>query len=101
MASVSRPSPWFRLSVGVAMLAALAPGCGNPCQQICNEMADYANSCGLDVGPEDVTECVDRFAKSELEEGSTQACAENNSRAQIREWWTCEDLAENFTNSAD
>lgn len=87
---------------GLALLAlplALA-GCGNPCQQLCDRMAEYANDCGLTVTPEDVTACKDEFTGDQVDDVTRDVCAENNSRDQLEEWWTCDDLAENFANGA-
>jgi hypothetical protein len=81
----------------LAALLALS-GCGNPCQQLCSEMADYANECGLTVTPDELAACKDNNASANLPEGALQTCADHNDPAALREWWTCQDLAENFTN---
>lgn len=81
------------LSVLLSLVA-----CGNPCQQICTEMAAYAEECGLTVTDDDVKACFDA-QKGPLEKEEAALCREE-SADDIREWWTCDDVAENFTNSA-
>lgn len=83
--------------VSLLVLVAL-PGCGNPCQQLCNELADYAAECGLTVSPAEVAQCRDDFSGANLEEGDAQTCADANNPEYIREWWTCDDVAENFAH---
>lgn len=76
------------------LLAALLGGCNNPCQQLCLEIADYASECGYTVSAEDLSECRATYAASE----QTDACTESLD-ADVREWWTCDDVAENFQKS--
>ena len=39
----------------------LLGGCSNPCQQLCVEMADYADECGLTVSADDINRWVDEW----------------------------------------
>lgn len=81
------------------MLLLLILACENPCQQICTEMAAYAqDECGFTVDDQEVADCKDSLA--ELPDGRAEACEEVNDQETIAEWWTCEELAENFQNGA-
>lgn len=85
----------------VALLALLPlAGCGNPCQDLCSQLADYAAECGLTVSPDEVAQCRSDYATPNLDEGEAQTCADANNPDYIREWWTCDDLAENFGNGS-
>jgi hypothetical protein len=76
------------------LLAALLGGCNNPCQQLCLEIADYASECGYTVSSEDLSTCRSAYAGTDQGE----ACA-TSLDADVREWWTCDDVAENFQKS--
>lgn len=73
---------------------ALLSGCSNPCQQLCLEMASYAEECGLTVSSDEVKNCRESFTNSD----QAELCQTWNDPDQVREWWTCEDLEENFQN---
>lgn len=89
------------LALPALLLLAVLPGCGNPCQQLCDELADMAaKDCGFTVSPDEVATCRETFAGSNLAEGEAQTCADINDPEYVREWWTCDDLAENFSNAA-
>lgn len=82
------------------LLAGLAlAGCDNPCQQLCDELANYAADCGYTVSPDQVEGCKADYAKADLDDGVLQSCADHNDPDALREWWTCEDVAENFSAS--
>ena len=81
-------------------LAALLVACNNPCQDICGVMADYAeDECGLTVSSEAVSECVARQDK-ELTDEQRQSCVDARDADGLAEWWTCDDLAANFSDGA-
>jgi hypothetical protein len=82
----------------IVLLAALS-GCGNPCQDLCTDMADYATECGYTVTADDIQGCRDQYASANLTPESVAACSENSDPEAMREWWSCDDVAENFTNS--
>jgi hypothetical protein len=82
--------------------ALLLAGCGNACQQLCDNLADFAASeCAMTVDPDEVSTCREAYAGQSLAEGDAQACAASNDPEYIREWWTCDDLAENFANGTN
>ena len=86
------------------LVAALAvpgflAGCSNPCQQLCVEIATYAQQdCGFEVTSDQIEECQDD--NSALTEARYRACVDQKDPQTLREWWTCEDLAENFQDAA-
>jgi hypothetical protein len=67
-------------------------GCQNPCQQVCQRMADYATECGLAVSDGEVGACVDRMGQ-DLAPEDKQACRDFGDPDVIRTQWTCQDLA--------
>jgi hypothetical protein len=75
---------------------ALLGGCSNPCQQLCLEMADYAEECGLTVSADEVKSCRDAYANADQTE--TAQCQTWNDADQVREWWSCQDVEDNFQN---
>jgi hypothetical protein len=83
---------------GMFVLLLLA-ACNNACQQICDELAAYAeDDCGLTVSQDQVSEC--KKSQADLEAGQNEACMEVADPEYIREWWTCDELAENFQDGA-
>lgn len=83
----------------LAALGLLA-ACNNPCQAVCVEMAQYADECGYTVSPDEVQACRDANAGAELDNERAQQCIEANDPQKLREWWTCDELLENYENAA-
>ncbi|MDP2314587.1 MAG: hypothetical protein Q8P41_16915 [Pseudomonadota bacterium] len=79
----------------------LLAACNNPCQALCVEMAEYARECGYDATAEDVQSCNDEYAGPNLAEGDAEACIEASDPQQLREWWTCEQLLDNYQSGAN
>lgn len=78
---------------------ALLGACGNPCQSVCTEMARYAEECGLTVSREDVLTCKE--TQADVSADAADACRDYNDPDALREWWSCDDLAENYRNGGD
>jgi hypothetical protein len=74
--------------------AVFLAACGNPCQNVCTEMARYAEECGLTVSRDDILVCRD--AHSDATDEEIDACRTYSDPDALREWWTCDDLAENY-----
>ena len=89
--------------VRLALLAAvtLLAACNNPCQEMCVEMAKFAEECGYTVEPTEVEECRAGYATSELSDEDAQDCITAGDPQQLREWWSCEDVLENYQNAGD
>lgn len=75
-------------------MGTLLGGCSNPCQRMCDELANYATECGLDVDTTGVQACADAYADAPDDE--LAQCEAWGDPDQLREWWTCEDLADNY-----
>lgn len=82
------------LLVSFALLAA----CDNPCQAICVDMAAYAGECGCDVSGDELQACRAAFAAPTDEQA--QQCLTSSDPQQLREWWTCDDVLENYASCA-
>ena len=65
-------------------------GCANPCQQVCDRMATYADECGLSVPESEVDACVDLYKSPAKED--TELCRDFGDLDTIRRQWSCEDL---------
>lgn len=61
-------------------------------------MAEYAAECGYSVSQDELESCT--IANENPTEEYAAACLEADDPAKLREWWTCEELAENFTNGS-
>ena len=61
-------------------------------------MATRANDCGLTVTQDELESCVK--ANAEPTEVWAQQCSDANDASRLAEWWTCDDVAENYTNGA-
>ena len=85
-------------AAGFMAVAAWAVGCNNPCQQVCLEMASYAEECGLTVTNDAIAACRDGYGDASGEE--IDQCRGWNEPDQLREWWTCDDVAENFLDGS-
>ncbi|MEC7946980.1 MAG: hypothetical protein VX265_05385 [Myxococcota bacterium] len=77
--------------------AVLLLGCKNDCQKLCDEMADYAEECGLPVDREDIKECRAAQSNGNVEKEGREAC--ESARPGLREEWTCDDLEDYFLDS--
>lgn len=86
----------MRLLIRAAGFVAVAwaAGCNNPCQQVCLEMASYAEECNLTVTNDAIDACREGYSDASSEE--LDQCRGWNEPDQIREWWSCEDVSENF-----
>lgn len=75
-----------------------ATGCSNPCADICAPMAEYARDCGMSVSAGDVKTCRDAHS-GEVSTEQADVCREFSDPQKMREWWTCDDIAENMTGA--
>lgn len=73
-------------------------GCQNACQTLCQTMADRAVECGLSVTQDELESCV--LANEQPTPEWSAQCAEADDPTRLEEWWTCEEIAENYTNGA-
>lgn len=80
-------------TVWVLALAVGAAGC-NPCASICSKMAAYARDCGYEVPADEVAACIE--AQDDPSADDRAVCREFGGRSEIREQWTCDDVAAYF-----
>lgn len=70
-------------------------GCRNECQQLCTQLADYADECGYTVSDGDVDQCI---ADHGAPKGpDAQACAQYSTPQAVREEWDCEEMGLYFS----
>ncbi len=82
---------FLRLTAALMLLT----GCANDCQQVCNEMADWAESeCNREFTSEEVSSCISAYKNGEGSDAQLADCAEYKDR--IDEEWTCEDIETYF-----
>jgi hypothetical protein len=80
-----------RLSA-LLLLATVLPGCRNACQDLCTELADYAQTaCGYTWTDTQISQCIDDQAS--LTSDEIAACRDNSNVASI---WGCDEIADYF-----
>jgi hypothetical protein len=78
----------------VALL--LATGClRNSCQRLCDDMQDYAKSCGYEFSHDQLKDCYARERRGNLPEGITPRDC-RDAAPDLEEEWTCEEFADYF-----
>ncbi len=82
----------YRLLPLILLAISALPACNNACQEICGRMANSAEDCDLPVGDSEIDTCMEEQAEATDEELKT--CRQNGSAEDIRNAWTCEDLAD-------
>ena len=65
-------------------------GCKNACQDICLEMAVYADECGNSVTDDEVDACLE--SQKEISDATKDVCSEFGDSETIRVEWSCEEL---------
>lgn len=68
----------------------LLAGCGNACEKLCENMADYASECGFAVPDADIETC--KAAQEAATPEDEQVCEDYGTPESIRAEWTCDDL---------
>ena len=68
-------------------------GC-NPCQQLCSDMAKYAEECGIDVSSSEIDTCVE--AQSDVSSEQKKSCSQ--ARPELETEWSCEDVERYFAS---
>jgi hypothetical protein len=74
----------------VLLPASLLAGCDNPCQSLCDALADYAEECGTSYSDAELADCYDRWADPSPDERHT--CMEYGRPDILRREWTCDDV---------
>ena len=74
----------------------LATGClRNACQQLCNDMQDYAKSCGYEWSREQVDQCHKEQRRGNLPGDQTVGDC-RDAAPNLEDEWTCEEFADYF-----
>jgi hypothetical protein len=79
-----------RVFGGVIVASVWLAGCENSCQNLCEQMAAFADECGAPVGAGELETCIDDFSDASGEQ--LDACADFGSPDVVRRQWTCDDL---------
>lgn len=77
----------------------LLVGCKTECQKLCQDMADYADECGLTISDEDLDACLQANSRKATSEEQRAECEAN--RPNLKEEWTCEEVEENLLEQGD
>ena len=78
------------------LLLLLATGClRNACQRLCNDMQDYAKTCGYEFSPEELDDCYKEQRRGNLPENETVGDCKDAAPT-LEEEWTCEEFADYF-----
>jgi hypothetical protein len=90
-------SPGGFMLVRLSFLIATAAGCSNNCQQLCENMADFAqDSCGISVPDKELQDCLVSFEKSTEDQ---EATCETYQNIQNEKGWTCDVVEKYFQDS--
>ncbi|MCB9760873.1 MAG: hypothetical protein H6739_13630 [Alphaproteobacteria bacterium] len=85
----------MRLFLLIASLCALV-ACNNPCQDLCKEIASYAEDCNITVPDTEPGACIDAMRRRELTAEDRDTCRDNAEF--LRDEWTCADVELYFDN---
>ena len=99
---LSFPTPASRNAILVPVLAVIMgiSGCRNNCQELCQEMADFAEEECDNAFPKDqVKDCMETYHSREIDEEQEETCADITPT--LREEWTCDDVNDYFTGNGD
>jgi hypothetical protein len=82
----------MRLSLSILALCSLGlSGCGNACQDLCTEMAAFAeDSCGLTWSKDQIKTCQADHKRSETTSEGRSVCADELEG--LEDEWSCTDL---------
>lgn len=81
--------------LALGLLLPLLGGCQNPCQSLCQEIADFSKrECGLQFPEAELDQCVADHASSNLAEGEAKTCREG--KGKVDEEWDCDEIAAYF-----
>ena len=73
----------------------LAAGCRNSCQQLCNDMANFAkDNCGKEFSSDEVSQCISDHSKEDAD--AREACSTAAPGLDSTEEWNCDDIQEYF-----
>ncbi len=91
-------SRWVIIAT-LPVMAALSGGCRNACQNVCLEMAQAAEECGIIVTSSELDACIASQKKPEPE--ARQACATYGDAETISAEWDCAEIGAYFSQTVD
>lgn len=74
--------------IATLLAVVLLSACKTPCQQLCVEMAAYAEECGVTVPDAQLQSCLDDQS-SDQDQG---ACRRTGDPETLRSEWSCDDV---------
>ncbi len=81
----------MRLALAVIALVALTACRRNSCQQLCRDLASYAeDACGLTVPDGQLQTCIEEHGRQALEEDEKEFC-QLASETEFEDEWSCEE----------
>ena len=83
----------MRFTLALCGLATLV-ACHNPCQDLCKEIAAYAEDCGYTVPEDEPGTCIENNKRSAWEREDLTTCRDFGDR--LTEEWTCEEVGRYF-----
>lgn len=84
--------------LAAGLLLPLLGGCKNPCQDLCQEIADFSKrECGLEFPEAELDQCIADHASSNLAEGEAKTCRDG--KGAVDEEWDCDEIAAYFADS--
>ena len=78
------------MTLGIIAAFTALQGCQNSCQQVCVNMAEFRDECGVSVSDAELDSCMNTMKDAEMEDLST--CSEMGTMAVLRARWNCEDV---------
>jgi hypothetical protein len=97
---LSSPASFSRSAavvVGMALAFGVS-GCRNSCQDLCQEMADFAvEECNKEFPKEQIKACMETYHNKEIDDDQKQVCEDITPT--LREEWTCDDVNDYFSGS--
>lgn len=83
---------------GLGLVVMTLGGCGNPCVSVCDQMAAFAQDCGLTVTNNEIDECY----ATQADQGRDQRriCRDFGDRASIEQSWDCTEIARYYSDQS-
>ncbi|MBN1336582.1 MAG: hypothetical protein JXB39_11545 [Deltaproteobacteria bacterium] len=80
--------------LALSSLVMLVAGCHNPCQQLCDDMFEFAKDCGFQPTEKDLEDCYREQASAEQSRDKRTEC--RIYADDLRDEWTCDNLVKYF-----
>lgn len=87
------------LGFPAALALSVLVACHNPCQDLCKEIAAYAEECGHTVPDTEPQTCIENNGRDVWEREDLQTCREFGDR--LTEEWSCDDVGRYFQSGGE